>query len=570
MLAFASLLVACGGGGGAGGVGPITGGTGGVGGVGGAGGGGGGGGGGSGGSGGSASGWVADVFSPAGGFKDRCENPRSGTDPSTGLPYRDLAGATLDENNWLRSWSNETYLWYDEIDDVDPGLYDEPVEYFDELRTFATTPSGSAKDQFHFTYATADWIALAQSGVSVGYGVTWAIIASEPPREVAVAYADPGTPAAAAGLARGARVISIDGIDVVNDDSLAAINAINAALYPAAAGSMHEFEVQDPGVPGTYVVELTADVVTSTPVQHTQVVTSPDGAAVGYLLFNDHIATAEQGLIDAIGTLEAASGGIDDLVVDLRYNGGGYLVIASQLAYMIAGSAQTAGRTFELTEFNDKHPTINPVTGAVITPLPFVDETVGLGTPAAGVALPSLDLERVFVLTGGTTCSASEAIINGLRGAGIEVIQIGATTCGKPYGFFPTDNCGTTYFTVQFRGVNNAGFGDYADGFAPSGASFAMGPASPAGCFAVDDFEHGFGDPDEARLATALYFRDNMACPPVPFGASPLSKDSAVSSASGGDAESAVGGDRAGKPAGPRAEPRIFKPAGLDNRILER
>ena len=58
--------------------------------------------------------------------------------------------------------------------------------------------------------------------------------------------------------------------------------------------------------------------------------------------------------------------------------------------------------------------------------------------------------------------------MNGLRGVGVEVIQIGSTTCGKPYGFYPTDNCGTTYFTIQFKGVNDAGFGDYSDGFSPA------------------------------------------------------------------------------------------------------
>ena len=55
-----------------------------------------------------------------------------------------------------------------------------------------------------------------------------------------------------------------------------------------------------------------------------------------------------------------------------------------------------------------------------------------------------------------------------LRGIDIEVIQIGSTTCGKPYGFYGLDNCGTTYFTVQFRGVNAKGYGDYSDGFSPS------------------------------------------------------------------------------------------------------
>jgi hypothetical protein len=55
-----------------------------------------------------------------------------------------------------------------------------------------------------------------------------------------------------------------------------------------------------------------------------------------------------------------------------------------------------------------------------------------------------------------------------LRGIDVEVVQIGSPTCGKPYGFYPTDNCGTTYFTIQFQGVNNKGFGDFADGFIPT------------------------------------------------------------------------------------------------------
>ena len=75
---------------------------------------------------------------------------------------------------------------------------------------------------------------------------------------------------------------------------------------------------------------------------------------------------------------------------------------------------------------------------------------------AQGEPLPTLDLDRVFVLTGPGTCSASEAIINGLRGIDVEVILIGETTCGKPHGFYPADNCGTTYFTVQFEIVNGA------------------------------------------------------------------------------------------------------------------
>ncbi len=91
----------------------------------------------------------------------------------------------------------------------------------------------------------------------------------------------------------------------------------------------------------------------------------------------------------------------------------------------------------------------------------------------------------------------------------VEVIQIGGTTCGKPYGFYPADNCGTTYFAIQFEGVNAKGFGDYADGFVPGGG----GPSGVPGCQAADDLAHQLGDPAEARLAAALGYRATGSCP---------------------------------------------------------
>ena len=91
------------------------------------------------------------------------------------------------------------------------------------------------------------------------------------------------------------------------------------------------------------------------------------------------------------------------------------------------------------------------------------------------------------------------------------MIQVGATTCGKPYGFFPQENCSTTFFTIQFEGVNDAGFGDYADGFGPAGT---LGrPNDLPGCVAADDFAHALGDPSEGLLATALRFRSSGSCP---------------------------------------------------------
>jgi carboxyl-terminal processing protease len=236
--------------------------------------------------------------------------------------------------------------------------------------------------------------------------------------------------------------------------------------------------------------------------------------AVGYMLFNDHIATAESELVAGIRQLQSA--GVNDLVLDLRYNGGGYLDIASELAYMIAGPVPTAGEVFDQITFNAQYPSTNPVTGAPLTPTPFHDVSQGFST-APGGSLPYLALPRVFVLTGPQTCSASEALMNGLRGVNVQVIQIGSTTCGKPYGFYPQDNCGTTYFSIQFQSSNAQGFSNYSDGFSPQNSS-ALTSAVLPGCAVADDFSHALGDPAEGRLAAALGYRNAGACTVPPSG----------------------------------------------------
>jgi C-terminal processing protease CtpA/Prc len=452
----------------------------------------------------SASGWVAGSFLPAASHAGRCVNPRSGTNPETGSPYADIQGAVVDENNWLRSWSNDLYLWYDEIVDRDPGLYATP-EYFELLKTPATTASGNPKDRFHFTYRTTDWLALVQSGTEAGYGAVWSVLAAAPPRRIVVAYTHPGSPATAPGadLQRGEEIVLVDGVDVRNANTQAEVDTFVAGLYPDQANESHSFRLQDPQTGLQRDVTMVSTNVTIDPVQDVSVIPTQTGP-VGYIHFTDHLLTAEQQLIDAFRDLEQQN--VTDLVLDLRYNGGGFLAIASEVAYMIAGDAPTAGQTFERLLFNAKHTSINPVTGGALTPMPFFDAS------STGQPLPTLNLSRVYVLTGGTTCSASESIINGLRGVNVQVIQIGSTTCGKPYGFYPEDNCGTTYFSVQFKGVNAAGFGDYPDGFAPNNRPSVGGERLP-GCSVLDDFDDPLGDPNEARLEAALGHRLFQTCP---------------------------------------------------------
>jgi len=467
----------------------------------------------------SASGWVPGEFEPASNFAALCDNPRSGSDPQTGRAFTDSPGTPLDENNWLRSWNNDLYLWYSEIEDLDPINFS-TRNYFDLQKTFARTPSGNLKDKFHFTWDTAQYQALSQSGVSAGYGVTFAVLSPSPPRKIVVAYTQPNSPATTvpANLDRGALILEIDGVDVENGSDF---NTLNEGLFPATLNESHEFVVMDLGsdTPRTFTME--SRVITLVPVQNVSTIVTDTGL-VGYMLFNDHIATAEQQLMDAIDELSAAN--VTDLVLDMRYNGGGYLVIASELSFMIAGQGQTAGQVFEEAQFNDKHTVFNPVTGQLIVPEPFQDRTVGLSA-TQGQLLPSLNLNRVFVLTGPGTCSASESVMNSLRGVDVEVIQIGSTTCGKPYAFYPQDNCGTTYFSIQLKGINAKGFGDYTDGFSPENTIPPEGTMVP-GCYVADDYTHLLGDPEEGRLAAALAYRMDQSCPmPDGFSVRSLSSD---------------------------------------------
>ena len=101
--------------------------------------------------------WTQGVFEPLTEYEQRCENPRSGVDIE-GNAFVDVQGELLHELFWLRSWTNKTYLWNNEVTDQDPAGFSDRVDYFDVLRTFETTASGADKDQFHFSQPTEDFL----------------------------------------------------------------------------------------------------------------------------------------------------------------------------------------------------------------------------------------------------------------------------------------------------------------------------------------------------------------------------------------------------------------------------
>jgi carboxyl-terminal processing protease len=447
----------------------------------------------------------------------QCAAPRA--DPK----YGDRPGSLETEKSWVRSYIDETYLWYNEVPGVSAVSYSTPQSFFDALKTPALTASNRAKDEFHFIEDTASYEASSQGGVEGGYGATWAFLSSTPPRNLVVAFVQAGSPAANAGLTRGTRILSVDGADLVNSN---AVNTLNAGLFPAKPGETHTFTVQDQGTTAARTVTMVSANIAIAPVQNVKTIPTATGN-VGYIQFNAFNYPSEGQLVSAFTQLRAQ--GATDLVLDMRYNGGGLVYISSQLAYMIAGPQRTNNKVYEKLTYSDKRVADN-ADADNITPFYGISSGFPNTGTTANAQLPTLNLGRVYVLTSFGTASASEGVINGLEGIGVQVIRVGTTTRGKPYGFVPTENCSTTYFSIEFKGSNNVGFGDYADGFAPT-------------CNIADDFTKQLGDPTEARLAAALSYRQTGVCP-----AQKLS--------------------RFGLSANDSAEPKLVRPAWMENKIL--
>jgi carboxyl-terminal processing protease len=416
--------------------------------------------------------------------KDMCANPRTGLDPfNNNRPYPDKAGSLQNEKDWLRAWIDETYLWYSEVPkNLNPSHYATAIDYFNALKTPALTASGKEKDHYHFTESTAESQKQSQSGVVLGYGMEISYVSTQPPRKFIVAFVEPNSPAENAGIRRGMEIESIDGYALINSNNT---DALNSGLFPTTENQAHSFGFKDSNGNKFNKTLLSAD-IQKKPVQNVKSFSTPTGK-VGYLTFNSHNAIAEKQLIDAVDQLK--SEGVTDLILDLRYNGGGAIYIADELSYMIAGPVQTQGKTFYKKINNDKAP-FNPN-----NIWPFYQTSL-----FSNALLPTLNLKQVTILAGSGTCSASEAIINGLRGIDVKVNLIGGQTCGKPYGFIPQDNCGTTYYAVQFKGENNKGFGDFPDGFSPT-------------CPVEEDFSAALGDKNERLISAALNYRATGQCP---------------------------------------------------------
>ena len=380
-----------------------------------------------------------------------------------------------DRQLWLRELMADEYFWYALSPRPDPSGYASVEGYFDAL-LYTGTDRRFPADRWSYWTPTADHERFYEEGRTLGYGVSVAGIEVEgrPDRPLFVRAVEPRSDAAAKDVRRGDEIVSIDGVtaaELIADGRY-------ALLTPERAGETIAVVLRRAGA--TRPVTLTATEYALTPVPTSAVVTSPLGRKLGYVAVRDMISQAAAPLERAFASFRAA--GVDEVVLDLRYNGGGLVSVASTVASYVAG-ARGAGQPFATLLHNDRQAGRN-------RSFAFRSDLAS----AAGVP-------RVFVLTGPRTCSASEQVINGLRGVGIDVVAIGDATCGKPVGFEPvSDGCGTTWSFVSFESVNARNEGRYFDGFAPTRA-------------VAEDFARPLGSPGEPLLDAAAAFADTGACP---------------------------------------------------------
>jgi carboxyl-terminal processing protease len=359
------------------------------------------------------------------------------------------------------------YLWYSTMPTVKLSDYDSPEEILEALRY-------RPRDKWSFVTDYESFMASMQ-GSFVGHGIRMSL---DNQNNVRVVTLYEGSDLWPNGVRRGWIVMEI------NDTPIAPIfisgndAAYSTLLGPSTAGITNKFLFQKPD--GTTVTfSSTKASFTINSVTATRVLDLTSGKT-GYLSFETFIEPSKQELNEAFAYFKTNN--VTDLIIDLRYNTGGYMDIAQQLSSLVLKAADTTKICYKLRYNNLVGPEWNESYKFVRTESP-------------------LGLNRVVFITTRSSASASEVVINSLKPY-VSVTLVGDTTHGKPAGMniwgypFPTNsNPNPTYryvfAPITFEYVNVSDEGRFYEGIVPD-------------VKAADDITRDFGDPEEASLAAAI------------------------------------------------------------------
>lgn len=390
--------------------------------------------------------------------------------------------------DWAAAQLNEWYLFPDTLPSgLNPAAYATVQDYIDAL---TATARAQRKDRF-FTYITsiAEENAYYNSGSSAGYGFRLALDASN---RLMITEAFEGAPALAAGIDRGTEIVAI-GTSASTLRTVASILAsegtagLNNALGTAAVGTTRTFQIRDAA--GTRDVTVSMADYSLTPVssRYGAKVLDDGGKKVGYINLRTFINTAETPLRNAFANFRAQ--GITEVIIDLRYNGGG-LVSVADLVNNLLGADRTTSTVASYTTFRASKASNNVTTYFAPQPQSIAPTRIA------------------FIGTGGSA-SASELVMNTfIPYLGNRSALVGTNTYGKPVGQIARDRteCDDRLRVIAFALENANHQGAYYDGL----AGF-MG----ATCRASDDISRPLGDPAEASTRAALDFLAGRTCTPI-------------------------------------------------------
>ncbi len=414
----------------------------------------------------------------------------------------------------MRSW----YLYPDLIDgSIAPS--NPTYATVDDYLWALTAPARAAGKDRGWTYATT-YAATQQyydQGTTVGFGVGFL----QRGTQVFVSQVYPSSAAFDAGFARGDEILAVGDTEtsLVDVPTLLSGSGFGSALGPSTAGVTRSFQVMPSGGTTAVLRTMTKRTYSLDPVPEGWTVLQQPSGPVGYVALRTFIYTAQTPLEDVFAQFKQA--GVQDVIVDLRYNGGGAVDIAQLLANLLAADRAPTDVMFHM-QYNASQSRWN--------------QTVSFAPPSQSIPAAPTAPARVAFITTGSTASASEIVPNVLEPYRTgEIALVGATTYGKPVGQegFALYQCDLAIYLIAFAVTNAENEGGYYQGLpdVPPGGGTPnfSGPL----CQAADDLTHATSDPAEASTAAALQWIATGTCPPPPAPAAKLSGRSAALEAAG-------------------------------------
>lgn len=406
---------------------------------------------------------------------------------------------------------NEWYLFPDLLDNsVNPADFTD-VQAFLNARV---APARAANQDVGFTFATsiADENALIESGSSAGFGIRIAYDTVNDRAFLLEAFENGN--GFAAGMDRGTELLAIGepGQALVTVSSLLASGgpgAVIDALGPSTDGLQRTIRFAQLG--GNVIeTTVTKSEFPLNPIsdRYGALILNDGGKQVGYLNFRTFIVgTSDRDLDNAFRLFRDA--GVDEIILDFRYNGGGLVRIAELMGDLMRGP--NTGSVFSRTEFRESQSQENVTRFFSDTARFFNPGSNSFGAPES---IPSINPIKIVLIGTSSTASASELVTNSMIPyvANDSIALVGSNTSGKPVGQsgFDLAACDLRIRAVTFGTVNADGNGEYFNGLAE---------VIPNTCRATDDIFRPLGDPSEASIATALDFLAGRSCTPITSGA---------------------------------------------------